>query len=838
MKFKLNRIFTLLLAFIMLLSIVACARDQGTVEQVEAPVEAPAMEELQTIDPPVAEIEPELPLENTIPISTLVSNLRDQFGENETIDYQGRLWNVPRNHTFYIYLEFDVREDTDFEGIREVFAVYANAELTQPVGMAFEVVTSETDPTVQEGHNRLYIRPFRHPPGRVMGTFFDIGTRQNIVLDESGELFLHETEEGESWGFLRHFYLALHVDTQTAETLDRPKVTSFTIENSLDAPHSEFFVTEDGYGGFRWKEVEGADYYLIVRARDETNIQLTMEPIAKVTGTQWIHPENYWDPQINMNFAFRGIGASEDVMASPYWDGEAREITFNNFTVIAVNSETRSAMGNIHRGEDIAARLPRSLAWNALRQEEVEMDRHRRFIPHINFLPTHRPITMANGVTVQRRVVYDFDLAEVREDRHLYFSEDGNTIIDSGEYRINLHIPYRIEGTVFTGHMIVVAIDPDTYREQLDAVREQMEEAELRGGGAITVEFTERLPHDDEDTPYTEYPSDEILEPAGDRIFANSALSAFLAYNMLAGNEKIDLTDFPESANFDHLTDAFFEAIYQNPLILHVSGAGSIPGTNILVVQYKEPVDVIHRQQNAIREIVPEIIAEIITDDMTDLEKSIAINQFLVDTTEYDWGALENAEQFDFQSVDPEFNDSFTAYGILINRVGVCAGYAAAFRLLADEAGLESIVVTGYLEGFLPHAWNRVYIDGQWYTIDVTNNANEFLFNVFMHLPDDVAGTVLIEDGAFMQNDFLGYHRADGTTNEYFYVTDRFFGRDDIASELVDLIQQTGQATLRTDFDLDDDMFFKIAMEVMGLLDTSEIYGFHWLGVIYMTDGR
>ena len=254
-------------------------------------------------------------------------------------------------------------------------------------------------------------------------------------------------------------------------------------------------------------------------------------------------------------------------------------------------------------------------------------------------------------------------------------------------------------------------------------------------------------------------------------------------------------------------------------------------------MEYKESTNTIRRQQLAIRQIIPQIIAEIITDDMTDLEKSLAINKFLVDTTEYDLGALENAEQNNFQSVDAIFNDSFTAYGILINRVGVCAGYAAAFKLLADAAGLESIVVTGYLDGLLPHAWNRVYIDGQWHTIDVTNNANEFLFNVFLHLPDDVAGSVLVEDSAFLLNSALGYHRSDNADSEYFRITNRFFDRNNIAAELANLVSQTGSATLRTDFNLDDDTFFDIATEVMVLLDTTDLHGFHWLGVIFMTDG-
>lgn len=843
MKTKFTRIFALLITCIMLISIVACTRD-GTIEE---PIteESVTEEQITTGD---LQYTSDIELDSTtteitgdiISTSMLASSLRDQFADEETVEHQESLWNVPRDQTFYVNLEFDIMQDTEFEGLTDVFAVYADAALTQSVGMTFEIATHETDPTVPAGHNRLYISPFRAPPGRIWGSFRDLETRQEVTLEESGDFYLHETEEGETWGFLRNFYLALHVDTQTGETLERPIVTIFTIENTLDAPHSEFFVTEDGYGGFRWGAVEGAEYYLVVTINEISSI---MEPVAKVTGTEWIHPENrfeFIDAHISMNAAFRGRGTTEDDMQNPFWDGDAREISFRNFTVVAVNNETHSAAGNIHRGIDIAARLPFALARHTTQQDLEEIDGHMRYIPNINLLPSHRAITMASGHTVQRRIIYDFDAAEVREDRYyaFYHNDDGDIEITGIEYILRLHIPYIIEGTVFTGRVTIENFDPGTYRAQLEAVREHFEDTALVGGGVTIIDFTDSVPVEEPDTITTGDTPKDIRDNTGNRVFANSALSAFLAHNMLAANEFIDLTKFPESADFEVLADAFFEAIYQNPLILHVAGAGSIPGTNIIVVEYKEPVETIWRQQNAIRQIIPEIISEIITDDMTDLEISFAINQFLVDTTEYDWDALENAELFDFQSVDPIFNDSFTAYGILINRVGVCAGYAAAFRLLADEAGLESIVVTGHLEGFLPHAWNRVYIDGQWYTIDVTNNANEFLYNVFMHLPDDVASTVLVEDGSFMLNKFLGTHRAYSTTNEYYYVTDRFFGRDDISRELAELIEETGNATLRTDFDLDDDAFFKIAMEVISLLDEGEIFGFHWLGVIFMTDGR
>ena len=67
---------------------------------------------------------------------------------------------------------------------------------------------------------------------------------------------------------------------------------------------------------------------------------------------------------------------------------------------------------------------------------------------------------------------------------------------------------------------------------------------------------------------------------------------------------------------------------------------------------------------------------------------------------------------------------------VLRNRVAVCQGYSNLFNELARQAGLESVVVTGYAKGisYRPgerfsetnHAWNAVRINGAWKLLDAT----------------------------------------------------------------------------------------------------------------------
>ena len=71
------------------------------------------------------------------------------------------------------------------------------------------------------------------------------------------------------------------------------------------------------------------------------------------------------------------------------------------------------------------------------------------------------------------------------------------------------------------------------------------------------------------------------------------------------------------------------------------------------------------------------------------------------------------------------FLASHSAYSAIIpgdEYEPVCEGYALAFKLLCDEFGIESICVSGTLNG-VRHMWNLVNLgEGKWYLTDVTND--------------------------------------------------------------------------------------------------------------------
>lgn len=107
---------------------------------------------------------------------------------------------------------------------------------------------------------------------------------------------------------------------------------------------------------------------------------------------------------------------------------------------------------------------------------------------------------------------------------------------------------------------------------------------------------------------------------------------------------------------------------------------------------------------------VQRISKDIISEGMSDYEKVEAINQYISHNVTY----YEDPEKIG-QSVRTLLEDG----------TGVCTAYALTAARMLDDAGIENIVIGG--DGFdgsnwIPHAWNKVQVDGHWYNLDVTWN--------------------------------------------------------------------------------------------------------------------
>ena len=98
----------------------------------------------------------------------------------------------------------------------------------------------------------------------------------------------------------------------------------------------------------------------------------------------------------------------------------------------------------------------------------------------------------------------------------------------------------------------------------------------------------------------------------------------------------------------------------------------------------------------------------VVDGSMTDLQKAIALHEYLVLNCEYDYANYLNG-------TIP--GTSYSAYGVLVNRTAVCQGYALAYKYLCNQVGIECYMVTSTA---MNHAWNMIMLGGELYQVDVT----------------------------------------------------------------------------------------------------------------------
>lgn len=133
------------------------------------------------------------------------------------------------------------------------------------------------------------------------------------------------------------------------------------------------------------------------------------------------------------------------------------------------------------------------------------------------------------------------------------------------------------------------------------------------------------------------------------------------------------------------------------------------------------------RYDKTILKLARNALMLILEEGMSDYEKERAIYQWVVRYVSYDYDHYDKLEGASL--------DSSTPYNPLVKGKGICLGFATTFQLLADLAGLESIIVTGtaFSDGE-DHAWNMVRLNGKWYCVDSTwdtGSGKPFTWNYF-----------------------------------------------------------------------------------------------------------
>lgn len=116
-------------------------------------------------------------------------------------------------------------------------------------------------------------------------------------------------------------------------------------------------------------------------------------------------------------------------------------------------------------------------------------------------------------------------------------------------------------------------------------------------------------------------------------------------------------------------------------------------------------------QRKEVDDFVKAWVRENISSDMSDFQKTGAIFDKVA---EYDYYETDESD------TSLAYQQRYTVYGLLKNGKGVCNASAGMFRLLAEEAGLETKDVLGRTVSGELHIWNLVQIEDKWFHVDTT----------------------------------------------------------------------------------------------------------------------
>ncbi len=137
---------------------------------------------------------------------------------------------------------------------------------------------------------------------------------------------------------------------------------------------------------------------------------------------------------------------------------------------------------------------------------------------------------------------------------------------------------------------------------------------------------------------------------------------------------------------------------------------------------------------------------------------------------------LINSVDYDVQA-----KNSSNIYGVLVERVGKCDGYAKAFAYVCARAGIRTVTVIGEGEkdsSIEMHMWNKVRFNNKWYNIDVTwddpvSNLKSNLKHDFFMISDEEIKTSHTEDNLSFavpeaNDDSINYYKVNKKYAESF----------------------------------------------------------------------
>lgn len=602
---------------------------------------------------------------------------------------------------------FEIRKDIAPSGqgaqYTPPFSVYSDATLT--VDLGFSVASY--------GSQGLAIAPNPIP-----------------LMTRSQASPLADITGNSGWGLLPMYYLVQYNDLETGKLLEHPIVRRIRVsdEGFLSRPQN-VAVNEEDNGTFTvsWDPVEGAEsYYLVHLNSTDTKGVTRLNPklMAETSATSWNsdqREEGERKLDTYLNTALRDFFTEEDykgLNSDGGFTDEELDAMLNGkgaqVAVIAKKGVKVSKMSDLLDISDTMGNTPIKIASSAW----LQLNPNNSDFQSLSDIPTQIPMVMADGHTRLLPIIVDPERSWI---------QTGNPRT-TRDPQASLHVSYHIGHSRFTNTFIVHNFDPSTYLNDLAKLKDDQEKNNRSGYISTNLTYSK------EST--SKAPEDKIARTFPDtpvQVLGSSALSKYIAANLMSGYTDISLADFEEATSPRRVWDALDEAKDQNGLVpfiinANISGSDKVLhvelGTTSATDQHLSPKD----YSAQINSAADKVVADIIKPGMDDAAKVRAINSWIIARTTYNYDSYHRTQEIwanpdpNTHRLPPELTPDHDAGGVFFKGTTVCEGYANAFQLLALKSGVTSIVVTGTVTNGGGHAWNQVKINGQWKTVDVTWN--------------------------------------------------------------------------------------------------------------------
>ena len=257
-------------------------------------------------------------------------------------------------------------------------------------------------------------------------------------------------------------------------------------------------------------------------------------------------------------------------------------------------------------------------------------------------------------------------------------------------------------------------------------------------------------------------------------------------FNQLSADEKNVYSkiyngsvNYESEITLDYISqETFYKTIYavsyDNPDLFWINTNFTATTMNGYVTSVRFPMpDNAYEISRQLEDTADEIISGI-PDDYDLYMKLKYIYEWIIDNVEYRSGEQDQ----DIRSV-------------FFERRSVCAGYSRAFEYLCNKIGIPCTFVSGEAKGN-SHAWNLIYLDNDYYWVDVTwgdpvylsdsTSYNEPYYNYFCVTDSEIfkthsiSKTIETENNTYeikfdypeCINDYFNYYKIIGSYFEYY----------------------------------------------------------------------